>query len=196
MQITRLEIVGKKCRVYLNDEPAFLLYRSEAARYHLQEDQELDEETEAEIYSAVLAKRAKLRCLNLLKLADKTEYQLRRKLEQGEYPEQVIEEAIAYVKGYHYVDDLRYAKNYIESKKESRSSRQLEYDLLSRGVPRELVRQALEETEPADAAAQILRWAEKKHFDPETADRMETQKFYQFLQRKGFLFIDIKKALT
>lgn len=197
MLITKLEAVnGKTCRVYLNDAPAFLLYHSEVARYHLTEGQELGETLEKEIYSAVLSKRAKLRCMNLLKTMDKTEEQLRQKLKQGEYPEPVIREALEYVKSYHYVDDLRYAKNYIDSRKETKSRQQIRFELLGRGVAAELIQQAWEETEPVDETALILRWAQKKGFDPACAQPKEVQRFYQFLLRKGFSYPDIKKALT
>lgn len=197
MIITRLEQINtKKCRVYLNDEPAFWLYYNEISQYHLREEMELSEELSAEIYSAVLSKRAKLRCMNLLKLMDKTEAELRRKLQMEEYPETIIQEALEYVKSFHYVDDLRYARNYIDSKKETKSRQQIQYELQNKGVSGDVISMAWEETEPVDVTAQILRWAEKKHFDLLTEDTKERQKFYQFLLRKGFLYSDIKKALT
>lgn len=197
MIITKLErMTQKKCRVYLNDEAAFWLYFSEVSRYHLRENDEFTEDLYEEIYGAVLPGRAKLRCMNLLKVMDKTEGELRRKLRMEEYPERIIETALEYVKSYHYVDDLRYAKNYIEWKKESRSRQQIEYELQNKGVASELIAAAWEETEPVDTTAQILHWAEKKHFDILTEDTKERQKFYQFLLRKGFLYPDIKKALT
>ena len=42
-----------------------------------------------------------------------TERQLRDKLRQGEYPQDVIEEAVAYVKSYGYVDDRKYYLRYL-----------------------------------------------------------------------------------
>ena len=197
MQITKLEQINqKKCRVYLNDEPAFWLYYSEIAKYHIREGQEFSPELSEEIYSAVLPKRAKLRCMNLLKLMDKTEAELTRRLRDEEYPEEIIQEALEYVKSFRYVDDLRYAKNYIESRKEVKSRQQIQFELQGRGVSSELIARAWEETEPVDTNAQILYWAEKKHFDIQTNDTKERQKFYSFLLRKGFLYSDIKKALT
>lgn len=197
MQVTRLEPVGKgKCRVYLNDEPAFLLYRKEVSACDLEEGKELEEKQSRKIYEEILLKRAKLRCLHLLEAMDRTEQQLYQKLRQGEYPEEVIRAAVEYVKGYHYVDDLRYAQNYIEVKKDSRSRRQLCSELAGKGVPEELIRQALEEAPPADELQQIRKWAEKKRFSTAEAGPDETRKFFQFLIRKGFSFSDIKKALT
>ena len=71
MIITKLEWSNKKkCRVYLNDEPAFWLYSSEISKYHLKEEQDFSEELYEEIYGAVLPKQAKLRCMNLLQVME------------------------------------------------------------------------------------------------------------------------------
>ena len=141
-------------------------------------------------------KQAKIRCMALLKASDKTEFQLRSRLSEDGYPPEAVEEALEYVRAYHYVDDLRYAKNYIEWRGKLKSRMQLEYELESKGIDRELIAQAFEESQPEDTAEKIRRLAQKKRFDPETADETERRKFYQFLLRKGFLCSDIKKALT
>ena len=74
MRITKLEpVTKKKYRVYLNDEPAFILYDSEIRDYHLREGDQCPRELREEISSAVLSKRAKLRCMNLLEKMGRTE---------------------------------------------------------------------------------------------------------------------------
>ncbi len=197
MQITKIEPVGntrKKYRIYLNDEPAFLLYGSEVRSYHLRENEEIDENSWQEITSAVLPKRAKLRCMHILKSFDKTEWQLRQKLKEGEYPDEAIDEAIAYVKSYGYVDDSRYAENYINSHRKSKSPQQMVMTLASKGISKEVISAAFEECEPVDATEQIRSWMTKKHFDPETADSDTERRFIQFLMRKGFGYREIKET--
>lgn len=197
MRITRVEPENKsRYRIWLNDEPAFRLYKAEVLEYGIQEGKELSQEMQEEICSAVLLRRAKLRCLHLLERIDRTEYQLRSKLKQEEYPDPVAEEAIAYVKSYRYVDDFRYALNYIESQKERKSRQQILFELRNRGISGETAAAAFEESEPVDVKAQILRLAEKKRFDLHSQDPISRQKFCQFLLRKGFSYSDIKKALT
>ena len=58
--------------------------------------------------------RAKKRALYLLTDQDRTEKQLREKLEKTGYSGQVIEETIEYVRSFGYIDDLRYSVRYIE----------------------------------------------------------------------------------
>ena len=67
MQITKIEMMDKhKCRVYLNDEPAFWLYHSEAEELHLREGMDFSSRRQAEIEENVLKKRARLQCMTLL----------------------------------------------------------------------------------------------------------------------------------
>ncbi|MCI8854613.1 MAG: regulatory protein RecX [Lachnospiraceae bacterium] len=140
-------------------------------------------------------KRAKHRALYLLERMDRTEQELRRKLQQN-YPPDVVEEALEYVKSYHYIDDLRYAKNYIACKSQVKSRRQIEQELLmKKGISREILEQAYGESEEQDEVLLIRRWMEKKKMDPCTADRAELQKFYLFLSRRGFRSEDIRRAL-
>ncbi|MCI8417686.1 MAG: regulatory protein RecX [Lachnospiraceae bacterium] len=140
-------------------------------------------------------KKARHRALYLLERMDRTEQELRRKLEQN-YPPGIVEDAIEYVKSYHYIDDLRYAKNYIQYKGQTKSRRQMQQELLfKKGVSREILEQAFREIQENDEGPLIRRWMEKKKVDPKTASREELKRFYQFLIRRGFAPEDIRRAL-
>lgn len=196
MIVTGLEAVGKnRSRVYLDEELAFVLYKGELSRYGIKEGAELSEDIYREILDTVLTKRAKLRCMNLLKSMDRTEFQLRQKLRQGDYPEEVAERAIAYVKKFGYVNDRAYALRYIESRQGRDARRQIACDLRQKGISQDIIQEAFEEAEPQDEEALIRRLAEKKHIDPRTADRKERQRLYGFLMRKGFSAEAIGRAL-
>lgn len=196
MQITQIETAGKKCRIYLNDEPAFLLQPSEVRSLKLTEGEELAPEVREKILGEILTKRARLRCMHILKSMDKTEFQLRQKLLQEEYPEEIVEDALEYVKSYRYVDDARYAANYISSKASVKSRLQLKTDLLSKGIRADIVETALEELTQEDELEQILGWIRKKRYDPQTAQEEEKNALIRFLMRKGFSYGMIKNALT
>ena len=144
-----------------------------------------------------MLKRAKLRCMHLLEKRDYTEKELRQKLENGktEYTEEQIDGAIAYVKSFHYVDDGRYACEYIEAMQSRKSRRQIEQELYQKGVDRELIQEAFEETGEVPEEEQIARWMEKRKFHPEEADLKEKQRMYAFLARKGFRAENIQRAM-
>lgn len=198
MHITRLEKLAKgKQRVWLEDQPPFVLYAGEARSLPLSEDGELSPEQYQEILREILIPRARKRALHLLEQMDRTEAQLRQKLVQGEYPETVVEDAVAYVKGFRYIDDFRYACNYIRYRRDGKSRRQLFLELARKGISGERIRQALEaEYGCEDEGEKILRWMEKKQYDPGAAQQKEKQRMYQFLMRKGFQSEDIMRYLT
>jgi len=139
--------------------------------------------------------RAKKRALHLLERMDRTEHQLREKLKTSDYPEEVIEEAIAYVKSFHYVDDKRYAENFTRYKKENLSRQQIKQKLMTKGISRETIDLVIEEEYDVDEKVQIRRLLEKKHFDGSTKDEGEFRRVYNYLLRRGFRSNDILKEM-
>jgi len=195
MEITRIEKAGKKCRLYLNDAPAFCLYPSEIRKLGLREGDQLETEQLQDINRDLREKRAKKRCLLILKTADKTEKQLRDKLRGDEYPDEVIETAIAYVKSYGYVDDLRYAGSYIESMQESRSILRIRTDLMRKGISAQIVEEALAQCEAVDEQEQIRALLKKRGFCVREASPQERQKMIRFLMGKGYRYSQISKEI-
>lgn len=201
MQITQIiELSKSRSKVYIDHEFAFVLYKGELRIYHIREGAELSERDYLQIMREVLPKRAKLRAMNLLKSRTYTTMQLRSKLEQGFYPEEVIEEALAYVAGFHYIDDLRYAVDYITYHEEGKSRKRMEQDLQRKGISKEVIEKAWQTWE-ADGGMQdeqemIRKLLEKKHYHPDTADYKEQQRIFAFLMRKGFSGEQIRKAMN
>lgn len=200
MKVTQIQEVSKsRSKIFLDEEFAFVLYKGELRHYQIQQGEELSEEDYNTILNEVLPKRAKLRCMNLLKSKDYTEEQLKQKLRQGGYPKTVIEEALQYVSSYHYIDDLRYAVNYITCHEGSKSRRRIEQDLQTKGISKEILIQAFQEWEDEggaqDEIAMIHSLLQKKHFNPETTDYKERQRISGFLARKGYSVAQIRKAM-
>ena len=117
MTVTRVEPCGKtRYRIYLNGESAFVLYKGEMKKLGIREGESLSSDILETIYTDILYRRARLRAMHLLEDMDRTEAGLREKLRQGEYPEAVPEKAVAYVRSFGYLDDVRYAENCILSR--------------------------------------------------------------------------------
>lgn len=196
MTVTQIAPVTKaKSRVYADEKLLFILYNRELSRYRIREGEELSEEVYEEIVREVLMKRAKLRVMYLLKSMDRTECQLRQKLAEGGYPEAVIDEAVAYVQKFHYQDDRRYANDYVERRKTSKSRRQMQQELYQKGISGDLAKKVLENCDSEQEQEAIRGWMRKKHFIPEEATMEERRKMYGFLLRKGFRMGDVLAAL-
>ena len=148
MEITKVQALTKqKYRIFLDGESAFAVYKGELSRYHLEEGAVLPPEVYEELVNRVLKKRATLRAMHILERTDKTEAQLRRKLEESEYPKEAVESAIAYVTSYGYLDDRRYAEHYIEWKKQGKGKARLKMELVQKGISREIIEEVLESTD-------------------------------------------------
>ncbi len=201
MLVTQISGTSSKARfrIYIDGQFAFVLYRGELRSLHIEEGGELSGETYRQIMTQILPKRAKLRCMNLLQSRDYTRRQLEDKLRRGEYPDSCIAEAIAYVESYGYLDDGRYARNYIEYRMRTKSRAQLEAELLRRGVAKDVIREAfaqLAETGAAQDETELIRaLMEKRKYCPDTADEKEKQRMYGYLCRRGFSPEQVRKAL-
>ena len=186
-------------KVYVDGQFAFILYKGELREFGIEEEKEISESCYQQIMTQVLPKRAKKRALNLLESRDYTSGQLREKLRQGDYPQACIDEAIDYVESYGYVDDLRYAKDFITYHLEHKSRTRIGQDLMRKGIGRDIIEAAFEELEQSgtgqDETAMIEKLLEKKKYDVRTASKQDKQRMYGFLYRKGFHTDAISRAL-
>lgn len=192
-----IELDKKKKKVCLDSGEFFALYYGEIRKYQLKEGTELEDSVYQEI-EEILKKRARERMLYLLKDSDKTEKQIREKLEAGYYPQNVIEAAVAFGKKYHYIDDERYAKNFLEGRSQQLSRRELEYKLLQKGISKEICRKIYEsmgdgESQEEEAIERILR---KRNVNFSEMTGEESQKIYTYLMRKGFSYGTILKKVS
>lgn len=196
IEVLQTELVSKgKYRVSFSNRMTLLLYYGEMKSYSLQEGTVISEEHFHSLLEEAVGKRAKKRAMYLLEQMDRTEEQLRSKLQMNEYPLECIDEAIEYVKHFHYLDDYRYACNYVRYHGQALSKGQLTQKLMQKGVPKDMIKTAIEEEYLGDEMEQIKALLNKKNFDEKQNDQKEKQKIYQFLLRRGFKSNDILKAM-
>jgi len=196
----------KRWKVTLNEGAVtFLLYRGELKQAGLRAPREGDtdisgqaegdgtqgisDETWQRIREELLLPRAKKRVLFYLKNGDKTEFQIRRKLQEGFYPADVTEEVMAFLRRYRLADDARYTENYIRGLQGKHSRREIEAKLYAKGLKGETVREALSEIPQEDEYGA----AEKALAKYRSGDR---KKDYAYLARKGFSYDAIEHAMN
>ena len=185
-----------KQRLRLDNGEVWVLYSGELRSCSLAEGTELTQTQYEQIRCDIIGKRAKKRAMHLLEKMDRTEQQLRKKLLESEYPEDLAEEAIAYVKRFHYVDDARYADSYVRLKGAAKSRGKLLAELQNKGIDRELACRVLSEYEDErDEQQMILELMRKRNYDPQTASLQEQRRMYGYLMRRGFQSADICRAM-
>ena len=194
-----VELSKSKSKIVIDNEAIFALYKSEIRSLNIRKEEELSEEKFHHIMEDLLVKRARLRCLNLLKSRDYTRYQLVMKLKQGFYPLTVIENAIEYVASYGYIDDVRYAMAYVKYAKETKSKKQIENDLQKKGISKQDIEnaytQCAEKNILIDEDALIEKFLRKKNYHREDSTPEEQRKIIAFLYRKGFSLDRIYKVV-
>lgn len=200
MTVTDIQPVAKsRYRIVTDEGTAFVLYKGEMNRFCIQTGKEITEDEYFHIFNEILPKRARLRCMNLLKSRDYTYMQLVDKLKQGEYPQEIIKDAVAYVESYGYIDDERYTRNFIEYNVNLKSRIRMENDLMRKGIRKELIDKVFEELKEegiqTDEIGMIQKILTKKNYQSQSAAYEERQKMYVFLLRKGFCRDAISRAL-
>lgn len=190
------QLPGGKRRLLLDNGETWVLYRGEIHTLALTEGMTLSDGQYRSIRTEIVGKRVKKRAMHLLERMDRTEHQLREKLAEGGYPLDLIEDAVDYVKSYHYVDDERYADNYVQLHGASKSRRKLLTELQGRGIDRELAERVLMDAdEGRDEPGMIQALLEKRHYDPDEASPGEKRRMYGYLMRRGFRSEDVRQAI-
>ena len=195
MTVTAIVPVDKrKCKVFLGEDFAFVLYKSEAARFHIEEENDLSEQTYEKIKEEILLKRARDRALYLLQSQGRTKAEMIQKLQKDGYPDDVIREVMSFLEEYHFVDDSSYTENYIHVNKSRKSPRHIVFELQKKGGDKDTISRMLEEA-PINEDDTVRALLKKKTGGQIPADWKERQKLADFLGRKGFSFDVIQRVL-
>lgn len=193
MRVDKIIGHGKtKSKVIFDDGFTLCLYNGEIAKWHIIEDGEVTEAFYEGTILPVLDKRARERLVNILKDSDKPEAKLREKLREGAYPQSCIDNAIAWAKSKHYVDDERYVDTYLRYHSDGKSRKLLMYDLMQKGIDKELILRMLDEIE-VDEDAQVRKELARRGYEP-GMDQKEKQKIIAALARKGYSWATINNA--
>lgn len=142
-------------------------------------------------------RKAAEKAMNLLLQQDRTKKELQDRLYRAGFSERAITYVMEYVMEFGYIDDLRYASNYISFHKENRSKKELRYKLMNKGVEPEVLALALEEYEPEDEQEALSRLLKKRLHGKQMADLeyADRNKITAYLARKGFSLPAIRRAM-
>jgi regulatory protein len=183
----------QRINVYLDGEYAFGLGRITAAWLHV--GQQLSHEKIEQLKAQDTQEAAYQRALRLLSFRPRSSAEVRKKLSQFGYTDEVIDNALARLLRSGLVDDARFAKEWAENRNEfrPRSRRALEYELRQRGLAREEIDQALDGLNEDSLALQAARKHARKLQGLPAADFR--RKLYGFLARRGFGYETAKPAV-
>lgn len=138
--------------------------------------------------------RAKSRAVWYLDRKDRTSNELYKKLVEGGFDKRASAKVIARLTEVGLIDDRRFAENYRDRLlRDNVSKRAALQKLLQKGVPYDLAKEVLSDSE-VDEVQQITELIDRKYRTKLTADG-GVQKVYAALIRKGFSYSAAKEAL-
>ncbi len=138
--------------------------------------------------------KAAARAMKLLLYRMRTEKELRGRLEEDGYEPTVIDNAISYCASFGYIDDEKYAENYVISMKKRKSKKQMQREMTERGLDSAVIDHAIEAAD-FDEYDILYELVCKKAGSPHQLDEKELRRVYGYLARKGFSSSVIWKAI-
>jgi regulatory protein len=174
----------QRCSIFVDDQYAFSLSQRLAAGLHV--GTPLSDEKKQELLAEDEKQRAFERSLYFLGYRPRSRTEILNYLEKKGFSQQASDYAMARLEEYGYVDDMAFARMWIESRSRTRPRGEfgLRHELRQKGVAGSVIDKALagyEETEPAWRAVKprLKSWA--------GLDRTGLrQKIHAHLQRRGF----------
>ncbi|MGN0437714.1 MAG: regulatory protein RecX [Lachnospiraceae bacterium] len=185
---------GKKYRIYNENGYLFSLYGKELKRYHIEEQSNIDDTVISSIMENIIYKRAKERALYLLERRPMTEYMIREKLMENEYPQFIISKVVCFLYEYHYLDDNEYIHIYVQSYTAQKSKKQMISDLLRKGISKEDLELYFEKNTYSDENSFRIQF-EKYTKNKDLGSFKERQKVFRYFCGKGYDFSLVEEEI-
>lgn len=200
MTVTEIILADKRrIKITIDDSFIFWVYQGDFKKYpileSLQTGQTIKKELLQDICQELLLPRAKEAALCLLDHKDCSELEIRKKLIEKEFPKELLDEVIAYLYEYHYLDEQRLIRSYLAGNAKNKSRRMILLKLKEKGISEEAVQKVMEhDNYQGDTAALCALEKKIKGKQAESLSWNEKQKINAYLYRKGFTIDEIHHA--
>ncbi len=136
--------------------------------------------------------------LKLITFRDRTQKELRDKLTQKGYDENTVEDVIAFLEEYGYINDFKYSQHFINDcvnlKKWGKI--RIRSELLKRGVKRDVFESILEETFADGSDDALINQIQTRFKNSDLGNIKERTRIFNFFLRRGYCAEEIKGALN
>lgn len=195
-KITALEVQQKnreRINVYLDEQFAFGLNQLDAAR--LRVGQVLSESEIEHLKTKDTSTQAFDKAVRFLAPRPRSRAEVRQQLTQKGFQEGVIDEVITRLEGLNYLDDLAFARFWMQNRNEfnPRGAQAIRYELRQKGIDRTIIDEVLAEFDSLELA---LRAAQKKMRSLRGKDSQTVRtQLGGFLTRRGFDYQTVRSVL-
>ena len=199
--ITKIEVQKRnkdRVNIYLDNEYAFSISMELVYKESLKPKMEIDVERLKDIADKEGYLKCKNTALRIIERSFKTEKEMRDKLKEKEYTDNQIEKTIEFLREYNFINDESYVKAYINDKLASRGRQKIKYDLIKKGVDRNLIDEKLSCIDSDDEKNTAFNLAKKKYNSikkSESDTYKLSGKLYRFLMSKGYNYELVKDVV-
>lgn len=212
MKVTKLKTQKKdpsRVNMYIDEEFVCGVSLNCVAEFNLYPGKDITNEEVLQIQKKEIYNRFLSRAMGYLSRTIRTEYQIRRYLKDLSFKkkglwytdiskeefEKTFNEIIEKIKSYGYIDDAKYAEQFILSrtKNKPRGKSILISELMSKGVSKEIAFEKVEEM--VEDEYEVLDHLYRKKYKEEVLNRTDRKKI-NYLQRKGFSWDLIERYMN
>lgn len=188
----------ERVNVFLDDRYAFSLSLRVLDEHPISVGQHLSQPDITRLQHADEPERATTAALNLLTHRGRSEHELRQRLRQKGFTAEAIDDAIARVTGWGYLDDEQFASAWVEQRSASRprSRRALQHELREKGVDREIITSTIEDAGIDELSDARQLAASKWRKDRDLPFDKRRQRTASFLARRGYGWDVAKQVLN
>jgi regulatory protein len=199
-KITSIEPQKRKGRfnVFLDGEFAFGADKETIYDFGLRKNDDLTEEKIKEITEYNELNFGKKIAYSFLNYKPRTEKEIRKKLKEKKISDSSTDKVITILKDLKYLDDSKYAKQYLEEKlaNNPKGKRVIAMKLAEKGINKEVIKSVIEseyneDTETKKAKELLIKYLKKVRAK---SDLDKRQKCYRYLLSRGFDYEIVKKV--
>lgn len=212
MALVHLMPKGKRQSIlFVDGDTVGPVSNSDLAFLSVRDGDEISNEKLTELLNSYILPTGQKKAMELLLAEDRTEKELIRRLMLAGYGESVTAAVMEYVKQYPYINDVRYALNYLHAVGRKKSMPEIRHKLSEKGISDADFESALakyreermdETGEEAEAFGEeemeleaVRSLLQKKVKSADALTRAEKEKLYAFFLRKGFGYHTVRQVL-
>lgn len=182
--------------VFIDGKFAFGLDKSDCTFMGLKIGTELTQQRYDYIIDNAVYAKAYQKADRYIGFKMRTEKEVRNKLIEEGYSDEITERVIATMVKYKYIDDMSYAIMYAKDcrKLKKWGPERIKAELYKKGISTEYIDNALNESD-TDDTTEIIETLLEKRIRNTPIDLKEKQKHINFLLRRGFKYDDIKAVI-
>ena len=198
-KITAIEIQKndkERCSLYIDGTFFSGVSMETVIKNHLKVGDEIEKNKLAEILHVSEKEKALSKALNYLSKTIKTKKQVKDYLIKKGFYDEIVFFVLDKLSEYGLINDREYSIRYVETYSKTQGRKLIEYKLMAKGVRKEDILFAFEETaNKVDNFTNAYNLA-IKHLKGKERTRENLAKTYRYLAGKGYLFEDIERVFS